>query len=79
MDIKVNSFIEREVKLLQYVKNRNLIDLSKLPDDNYIYNLYKLDIPERHVRIKPMIKAFHTKVRYLRSFQEGNDIWKRNY
>ena len=78
LDINTHSFIKKEVKLLQYVKNRNLIDLSKLPDDNFIRALYLKDIPERHQRIEALLKAFHNKISYLDKFQSGIDIWK-NY
>lgn len=77
LSINTHSFIKREVNLLQYVIDRNLVDLSRLPDNDFIYNLYKQDIPERHQRIEPMLKAFNSKVSYIRKFQMGYDIWKK--
>lgn len=62
--------------MLQYVEDRNIVNLDKLPDANYLYNLYSKDVPERHCRIEPMIKAYNSKINSLRRFQNGENIWK---
>ena len=74
--IETHSFLKYEVKMLQYVKDRNIVNLDKLPDANYLYNLYSKDVPERHCRIEPMIKAYNGKINSLRRFQNGENIWK---
>ena len=72
-DIKTHSFIEKEIKLLQYVKNRNLIDIEKAEMD---FSIYEKDMIERHIRI-PLIRELYEKKRQrLEQFAKGKDIWK---
>ncbi len=68
---KVHSFItSQECRLLKYVKDRNIIDFSKLDID---FNIYEKDtIPERKDLIK---NIFFKKVDILRAFQQGKDPW----
>lgn len=54
-DIKTHSFIERENRLLQYVRDRSLVDLDKAIMD---FSIYEKDILERHIRI-PKLKALY--------------------
>ena len=76
-DIKTHSFIEKEVKLLPYVRNRSLVDIDKADMD---FAIYEKDVVERHIRI-PMLKELYERKREkLRIFQNGKDIWKNaNY
>lgn len=76
LKIETHSFLKSEVKMLQYVKYRNILDLSKLPSDAEFISIYMRDIPDRHGRIEQMLKAWHSKINYLRRFQNGEDIWK---
>ena len=74
-DIRTHSFIEKEVKLLQYVRNRTLVDIDKAEMD---FEIYKKDVVERHIRI-PMLKELYERKREkLRIFQNGKDIWKNS-
>ncbi|MCR4648334.1 MAG: hypothetical protein K5776_04565, partial [Lachnospiraceae bacterium] len=43
MNIKTNSFTQKEEGLLKLVTDRNLIDLTKLPPASYIKDLYEKD------------------------------------
>lgn len=72
-------FRVKEVRLLQYVNNRGILNLSKLSTPDFICNLYRLDVPDRHQRIDSMLKAWNTKVSYLYRFQNGSDLWKSAY
>ena len=74
-DIRTHSFIEKEVKLLQYVRNRTLVDIDKAEMD---FAIYEKDVVERHIRI-PMLKELYERKREkLRIFQNGKDIWKNS-
>lgn len=73
-DIMTHSFIKREVDLLKYVADRNAVDLDKIFDD---FTIYRSDIEERHSRIPIVKELYHAKIRNLRAFQSGQDIWKR--
>ena len=74
---KQHSFIEKEAKLLQYVTNRSLVDVSKAEMD---FSIYEKDLVERHIRISKLKELYERKRERLSAFQSGKDIWKsRNY
>lgn len=70
---KVHSFItSQEWNLLKYVKDRNVIDLTKI---NVDFSIYKKDVePERGQILKEM---FYKKVESLRAFQLGRNPWEK--
>lgn len=72
-EIKTHSFIEKECKLLQYVRNRSLVDIDKAEMD---FSIYENDIVERHIRIPKLKELYERKMECLHSFQSGKDIWK---
>lgn len=74
-EIKTHSFIERERKLLQYVRNRLLVDIEKTEMD---FSIYEKDIIEQHGRIPKLKELYQRKVESLYLFQKGKDIWKNN-
>ena len=74
-EIKTHSFIERECKLLQYVKNRELVDVNKADMD---FSIYEKDILEQHIRIPKLKELYERKIDSLYAFQRGKDIWKNN-
>ena len=72
-DIRTHSFIEKEIKLLQYVRNRSLVDIDKAEMD---FSIYEKDVLERHIRIPKLKELYERKLEKLRAFQKGKDIWK---
>lgn len=72
-DINTHSFVEKEVRLLKYVENRDAVKLDRVIGN---FAVYDKDITERHIRIPLMKELFEKKVNSLRAFQEGRDIWK---
>ena len=74
-EIKTHSFIEKESKLLQYVRDRSLVDVDKAAMD---FSIYEKDIVERHIRIPKLKELYERKLESLRAFQNGKDIWKDN-
>lgn len=75
-DIKTHSFIEREVKLLSYVQNRNLVDIEKAVID---FEIYEMDLVERRIRIPKLKELYKKKLNNLHSFQNGKDLWKDRF
>ncbi len=73
-EIKTHSFVERESRLLQYVRDRSLVDLDKAEMD---FSIYELDVVERQIRIPLLKKLYNRKKENLRSFQKGKDLWKK--
>ena len=43
LDIRTNGFAEKEVNVLKYIKDRNVVDLDKLPPASYIREMYERD------------------------------------
>ena len=74
--IKSHSFLEKEVRLLQYVINRDAVDLNKAQMD---FSLYEEDMSEHHWRIPLLENLYQKKLRFLESFQSGKDIWKSHH
>ena len=72
-EIKTHSFIEREVRLLQYVRDRSLVDIDKVSMN---FDIYKNDVAERQVRIPLLKELYERKIESLGAFQNGADIWK---
>ena len=74
-NIKTHSFVEKESKLLQYVRNRSLVNADKAEMD---FSIYEMDVVERQIRI-PILKELYEKKREnLRAFQKGKDLWKNS-
>ncbi len=55
------SFNKKERELLRYVDDFNSFDISKLPDDNAIYNIYSKDKNISDEKIEQMIKCLKYK------------------
>ena len=73
-EIKTHSFLEKEVRLLQYVQDRHLVDADKAAAQNF--DVYKKDISERHPRIPLLEELYERKLNSLKAFQNGRDLWK---
>ncbi len=72
-DIDTHSFVEKERRLLQYVRNRDSVDVNKAQMD---FSLYEQDTLERHIRIPVLKELYNRKIESLHAFQKGKDIWK---
>lgn len=72
-EINTHSFIQKEIKLLSYVKDRNMVDINKAEMD---FSIYKKDLLERHIRIPKLQELYERKRMKLKAFQNGKDIWK---
>lgn len=78
LDIKVTSFCDKEVNMLRYVQERKVIDLSKLEDfsEEAKELLIKYtDMPKE--RAEKIAETINQKIEYLKEFQEGKNIWKK--
>ncbi len=75
-EIKTHSFVERESRLLQYVRDRSLVDIDKAEMD---FAIYEMDLVERHIRIPCLKELYERKLDSLKVFQRGKDVWKYRY
>ena len=74
LSIKTNSFSKNEISLLKYVTDKNLVDLSKIPDSSSIRQLYEKDEKIRENYIRRVCEAYEKKVDLFRDFQMGKDL-----
>lgn len=72
-NIRTHSFIEKEIRLLQYVQNRHVVDIDKAEPD---FSIYNMDVTERQIRIPYLKSLYERKMYKLKRFQSGKDIWK---
>ena len=72
--IKTHSFVAREDRLLQYVKDRNCVDCGKVARADF--SIYEKEVEERRSRIPLLKSLFERKLSMLEAFQRGKDIWK---
>lgn len=79
LKIKVNSFVNKETKLLSYVQNRSLVDASKFPSGDWVYNLLQKDELMKEETSERLVKAYLQKIKYLEDFQNGANLWDYNY
>ena len=78
LDIRVTSFCEREVDMLRYVSDKELIDLEKLNG----FSAEVAEILKEHTtmpvsRAEQIARSVEEKIEYLRIFQTGKKIWKK--
>lgn len=74
LNIKINSFASTELKMLSYVKDRTLVDVTKLPGVDLIEQVYKLDSKMSDSRMKKICEAYEKKVELFRDYQLGKDL-----
>lgn len=79
LDIDVTSFYSKEVKLLSQVRNRGLLDVRYLPDEDNIYKLLALDKSLSEERLERLTEAYKRKIKFFEDFQNGADIWSYRY
>lgn len=77
LDVKVTSFCEKEVQLLRYVENRELVDLKFL--DGFPAEAEKMlekytEMPQK--RAEAIAGTIEKKMELLQKFQHGAKLWK---
>ena len=80
LDIEITSFKKREVELLQYVSNPMLVNISKLPSIDEVYQLFMKDSSANdEATLDKLTKAYQRKVEFLQEFQSGVKIFSYDY
>lgn len=77
LSIKTESFASDEVKLLDLVSDRSLLDITKLPPRSFIEDIYGLDTQMDEKRIGLIGEGYERKIELFRAFQLGEDLHKR--
>ena len=76
LSIKTESFADEELKLLDLVSDKSLLDTTKLPSRSFIEDIYGLDSQIDEKRIGLIGEAYERKIELLRTFQLGQDLRK---
>jgi len=75
-EIKTHSFVAKEAQLLQYVHDRQIVNLKKA--EKVDFTVFEKDISERHARIPYLKDLYDQKLTSLSAFQAGKDIWRQH-
>lgn len=78
LEITVNSFKKKEVNLLEYVSEPELVDIDRLkefPEEAYQLLRKYTNVPEK--RAEQISDTIRQKMEYLKLFQQGKKIWKK--
>lgn len=67
--IKTNSFCNKELDLLQHITNTRIFDVTCLPSEQEVYNLFSKDKTLKEDIIENMVKAYIFKRDYFHKFQ----------
>lgn len=78
LSIRVSSFCKKEANMLSYIKNKELLNIQKLQDfpkeaEELLTEYTKVS----KTRAEKIAETIEKKIEYLRLFQEGKKIWKR--
>ena len=79
LNIPVTSWKEYEIQLLQYVRNPNIVDISKLPSADEILNELQKDKFISQQDNERIVKAYLKKIEFLKEFQSGVKICSYEY
>lgn len=74
LGIKTSSFAGNELKLMEYVTDRSLVDTTKLPGTILFEKLYAKDSQMDERRMKLICEAYEKKIDLYRRFQLGQDL-----
>lgn len=74
LSIQAESFEGTEIKLLSLVKDRSLVDVSKLPGESFIKEIYSLDSNITESRIDQIVEGYKRKVDLYTRWQKGEDL-----
>lgn len=71
LNIQTNSFARTETALLEFVTDRSLVDVTKLPPPEFIRKMYQMDSRMDPGRIERICGAYARKIELFRMFQLG--------
>ena len=79
LDVSISSFAEKEINLLKYVKDTDLIDIDKLPTTNDLYNLYKEKACLSEEKLNFITETYGNKIELFKMHLLGHDLQKEAY
>ena len=79
LNIGVNSFKKYEIELLKYVTNPILVDISKLPSQEEVMELFLKDPSCNEETAAKLVRAYNRKIEFLYELQKGVKIYSYDY
>ncbi|MFQ7394015.1 MAG: hypothetical protein ACLRMX_01875 [Lachnospira eligens] len=76
LSINTVSFMADELRMLKLVKDRSLVDVTKLPPRSFIEKIYSMDSLMDEKRISAICDAYERKIDMFRMYQLGEDLNK---
>lgn len=73
--IETNSFKTKEIDMLKYINNKNLIDFKKLPSSHDVYEFYTQH-SIKNQKSEIIASNFEKKVNIIKEFARGHDIFQ---
>lgn len=74
LSIRTESFAGEELRLLELVSDRNLLDVTKLPSRSFVEDIYGLDSQIDDKRINLIGEGYERKIELFRRYQLGEDL-----
>lgn len=74
LKIQTESFYKTELKLLEQVRDKLLVDINKLPSPSFVEDLYGLDPYITESRIKEIVRGYEMKIDLFSRWQKGEDL-----
>ena len=74
LGVQTTSFAGNELKLLDYVTDRSLVDVTKLPDSGFLEKMYAKDSAMDETRIRRIKESYEKKIDLYRKFQLGQNL-----
>ncbi|KIR01740.1 hypothetical protein P261_00554 [Lachnospiraceae bacterium TWA4] len=68
-DIEINSFVRTEKKQLKYVRSKNLVDISRLPSEQILEEVYVQD-EESPVYLSMIKEGYQKKIKMFKEWQQ---------
>ncbi len=76
LKIQAESFYKTELRLLEQVRDRSLVDINKLPSPSFVEDIYSLDPNITESRIKEIVRGYEMKIALFSRWQKGEDLKK---
>jgi hypothetical protein len=74
LSIRTESFASSELKMLEFVRDRNCLDITRLPSRTWIEEMYAMDSKMDKARISLIGEGYERKIELFRAFQLGQDL-----
>lgn len=77
LNIETHSFLKKEIDLLKLVRDRTVIDLTKLPPASFVKEMYGKDSKMHDADISKIAYWYERKIELCRDFQLGKDSLRK--